>query len=99
MTKRLPIIVRHLSIRASFVIGASLFLERHYPTPQAFGSPNACTQTLQLHDLAVVDKKVYVCAIVFNVPCEYVGIGRLEHQFVHSDLDVFAWYVKNYGAD
>src|SRR5262245_33090468 len=65
-------------LRSSFVIRASSFCVRHHPAPQTFGSPDACAQALQLHDLAVVDKEIHVCTVVFDIPCEYIGIGRFK---------------------
>src|SRR5215510_3165630 len=48
-----------------FVIRALSFLVRHHPAPQTLGSPDACAQTLQLHNLAVIDKEIHVRAVVF----------------------------------
>src|SRR6266571_6730602 len=64
----------------------SWFFVSHNAAPQAFCAPNTRAQTFQLHDLAVIDKKIHVCAVVFDIPREHVGIGGFEHQFFHSDL-------------
>src|SRR5437016_3085367 len=39
----------------------------HDAAPQAFGSPDAGAQTLQLHDLAVVHEKIHFGPIVLDV--------------------------------
>src|SRR5215471_16420752 len=66
-----------------------------YPTPQTLGPPDACAQTLQLHDLTVIDKQIHSRSVILDVPCKYIGIGGFEHQFVHADLiDKFCRHIR-----
>jgi hypothetical protein len=43
--------------------------------PRAFGPPDATTQRLQLHDLAVVNEEIDLVAIVLDIPLEH---GRVR---------------------
>src|SRR5437660_5737413 len=54
-------------------------LVAHDSPPQALGAPDARAQAPQLDDLAVIDKEIDFGTIVFDVPSEDFGIGRLEH--------------------
>src|SRR5207237_7298786 len=72
---------------SSFAIRASsLLLVSYDPPPQAFRPPDAGAQTFQLHDLAVIDEEIHICAVVFDVPREHIGIGGFEHQPFRPDL-------------
>ena len=43
----------------------------------------------------MVDKEIHVCAVIFDILCEYIGIGGFEHQLIHADLiDEFCRYVR-----
>src|SRR5438552_18458630 len=77
------------------LFGRSSFFVRHHASPKTLGSPDASAQTLQLHDLAVVDKEIHLCSVIFDIPCEYIGISGFEHQLVHADLiDEFCRYIR-----
>src|SRR5947209_1662207 len=69
----------------SAISALTLFVS-HHPAPQAFRAPDADAQTFQLYDLAMIDKQVRVCAVVFNVPREHFRIGGFEHEPFHPEL-------------
>src|SRR5205807_9860088 len=61
-------------------------LVRHHPSPKTLCSPDTGTQAFQLNDLAVIDKQIHVCTVVFDVPFEHIWIGGFKHQFLHADF-------------
>src|SRR6266581_2353498 len=56
----------------------------HHASPQPSGSPDAGAQTFELHDLAMIDEKVHLGAIVLDVPGKDFRICCLKHHFVES---------------
>jgi len=62
-------------------------------TPGALGAPDAGSERLKLHDLAVIDKQVDLVAVVLDVPFEHRGIGAFEHHLCEAEL------VDNAGSD
>src|SRR6266480_3231265 len=62
---------------------ASFVFIRHYPSPQTFRSPDTSAQTFQLHDLAVIDEEIHIRSVIFDIPREYIRIGRFEHKLFH----------------
>src|SRR5437762_4075533 len=77
---------RLLACVSSFDIRASSFFVGHHPSPQTLRSPNSGAQAFQLHYLAMIDKEVHVCAVVFDVPREHIGISGFKHKPVHTNL-------------
>ena len=57
-----------------------VFIAYHL-APQAFRAPNSTPQAFQLHDLAVIYKEVYVCAVIFDVPREHARISASNISF------------------
>src|SRR5881275_2572486 len=55
-------------------------------SPQTFGSPDAGAETLELHDLTVINEEVDVASVVFDIPSEYFRICCFEHQIVCAEL-------------
>lgn len=48
-------------------------------------APDSLAQTLQPHDLAVIDEEVDVDRVILDAPFKPRGVGCLEHQFVEPD--------------
>src|SRR5205823_3744715 len=55
-------------------------------SPQTFCSPDARAQTLELHDLTMINEQVDVASVVLDIPCEYFRICCFEHQLVGAEL-------------
>ena len=62
-------------LASSFVLRHSLYVKT--PSPQTLCPPNSGTQAFQLHDLAMIDKQIHLCAVVLDVPREYIGISGI----------------------
>src|SRR5262249_21251224 len=65
------------SAGASFLIGRDA-------APGALCAPDARAQTLELHDLAVIDEEIDVGTVVLHVPLERRRIGGLEHHLLDA---------------
>src|SRR5262249_29417421 len=61
-------------------------LVSQHPAPEALGSPDPRAQAFELHDLAVINEKVPFRTVGFDIPGEYRGICRFEHQFIQPDF-------------
>src|SRR5205814_8338456 len=70
--------LRCAPLRMTCALLLSVFV-RHYPPPQTLRSPDASAQAFQLHDLAVIDKEIYICSVVFDVPRQYIRICCFNH--------------------
>src|SRR5436190_10742341 len=55
-------------------------------SPQTFCSPDARAQTLELHDLTMINEQVDVASVVLDIPCEYFRICCFEHQLVGAEF-------------